>query len=106
MKTTPRKGLQDMPTRSSLTSDAENPQRRFLRVASLELRKALCIKMRDVARSRVVEMERKIAELEIEEARLLAAAEIPLTAPPQMNPALQATSMPGGVARRGLTLKY
>jgi len=105
MKTTPCKGLRDMPTRSSLTSDAENPQRRFLRVASLELRKALCVKMRDVARVRVAEMERKIVELEIEEARLLAKATVSQT-PPPLSPAPRAANGPGAVARRGLTLKY
>ena len=105
MKTTPRKGLHDLPTRSNLTSDAENPQRRFLRVASLELRKTLCTKMRNVARARVVEMDRKIAELEIEEAQLLAAAEVSEPAPPR-SPAPRATSNAAAAARCGLTLKY
>jgi hypothetical protein len=44
------KGLQDIRTRGSLTSDAENPQRKFLRLASLELKKSLCRKVRDAAR--------------------------------------------------------
>jgi hypothetical protein len=47
------KGLQDIRTRGSLTSDAENPQRKFLRLASLELKKSLCRKVRDAARQRV-----------------------------------------------------
>jgi len=105
MKTTPRKGLHDLPTRSSMTSDAENPQRRFLRVASLELRKALCVKMRDVARARVAEMERKIAELESEEARLLATAEVSRMAPPP-HPVPRSASTAAAAARCGLTLKY
>ena len=95
-----------MPTRSNLTSDAENPQRRFLRVASLELRKALCTKMRDVARERVAEMDRKIAELESEATQLLAAAEISRSALPPRSAAPRAASIPGAAVRRGLTLKY
>jgi hypothetical protein len=105
MKTTPCKGLHDMPTRSSLTGEAENPQRRFLRVASLELRKALCMKLRDVAQARVAEMERKIAELETEEARLLAGARV-FPAEPTTSAVPRAAGVSGIVARRGLTLKY
>ncbi len=106
MKTKPRKGLQDMPTRSSLTSDVENPQRRFLRVASLELRKSLCKKMRDVARARAAEMERKIAELELEESRLLDAAQVSQQGEPAAVAASQVTGVAGPTGRRGLTLKY
>ena len=106
MKTTPRKGLQDVPTRSSLTSEAENPQRRFLRVASLELRKALCQKVRDVARARAAEMDRKIAELELEESRLLAAAAVSHQKQPPAVAASPVASVLGPAGRRGLTLKY
>jgi hypothetical protein len=106
MKTKPRRGLQDMPTHSSLTSEAENPQRRFLRVATLELRKSLCKKMRDVARTRVAEMERKIAELELEESRLLAGAQVAHPAQQPVRAVPSVTSDLGSTGRRGLTLKY
>ncbi len=66
MKNKPRKGLQDIRTRSSLTNETQNPQRKFLRVASLELKKSLCEKVRDTARRRAGEMDEKIAELDAE----------------------------------------
>ena len=37
-----------------MTSDANNPQRKFLTAASLELKKTLCEKVRDAARKRIV----------------------------------------------------
>ena len=76
MKSKLRKGLQDIRTRSSLTGDAENPQRKFLRVASLELKKSLCSKVRDAARKRSEEMDKKIAELDGEKAKLLASSQV------------------------------
>ena len=73
MNKQPRKGLQDITTRSGLAAgDIQNPQRRYLRVASLELKKTLCAKVREAAEKRVVEMREKIAELDREQSRLLA----------------------------------
>jgi hypothetical protein len=103
MRNKPRKGLQDIRTRSSLTGEAQNPQRKFLRVASLELKKSLCSKVRDVARKRSEEMDRKIAELDSEKAQLLASSQFveegetnPPAAPRQI----------GSQERRGFALKY
>ncbi len=73
MKARPHRGLHDIRTRGSLASNAENPQRRFLRVASIELKKTLCRRVRDAARKRAEEMDAQIAELEQEKTRLLAA---------------------------------
>jgi hypothetical protein len=106
MKPRPRKGLQDIVCRSSFTSDADNPQRKFLKVANLELRKSLCNKVREAAIRRVREMERQLAEIEQEQARLLQAVQLagqgePLTAGP--------TDSPGQSAPAGghvLTMKY
>ena len=44
------------------------------RAASLELKKSLCRKVRDAAQERAEEMQQKIAELDDEQARLLAAS--------------------------------
>ena len=100
-----RKGLQDIRTRSSLTGDAENPQRKFLRVASLELKKSLCSKVRDAARKRSEEMDRKIADLESEEGsnswhrpRPRRRADGPRSRPAIDGP----TSMPGGGSPCGI----
>lgn len=72
MKVRPSKGLQDIATRGSLTAGPESPQRKFLHVASLELKKSLCQKVRDAARKRAAEMDEKIAELDGEKERILA----------------------------------
>jgi hypothetical protein len=71
MNRKPRKGMHDVATRSSLTNSLENPQHAFLRMASLELKKTLCAKVREAAERRVVEMREMIAELEREQSRLL-----------------------------------
>jgi hypothetical protein len=72
MNKIPRRRLQVIPPRADRSGTTQNPQRRFLRVASLELKRSLCAKVRDAARKRAEEMDRKIAELEAEKAQLLA----------------------------------
>ncbi len=106
MKTRPRKGLHDIRTRSSLASDAENPQRKYLRWASLELKKSLCQKVRDAARKRAEEMDRKIAELKAEESRLLAMALAAEAEPPCPAAAPHLARRSGHSGRRSFTLKY
>ena len=101
-----RKGLHDIPSRSSLTSEVEAPQRKFLRAASLELKKSLCRKVRDAARTRAEEMERKIAELDAEQAQLLAAGQVSEPAQPGRLPALHLARDLGADRRRGFPLKY
>jgi hypothetical protein len=106
MRSAARKGLQDIRTRSSLTGEVQNPQRKFLRVASLELKKSLCRKVCDAAKKRAEEMEGKIAELDDEKARLLAANR--LCQPEETDP--KAASPPAGQAGsrqpHGFALKY
>ena len=106
MKNKLRKGLQDIRTRSSLPGDAENPQRKFLRVASLELKKSLCSKVRDAARKRSEEMDNKIAELESEKAQLLASSQV--GGQGQTNPvaAQPPASDLGSQGRCGFALRY
>jgi len=66
MKPQIRKGLHDIVTYRGVTTDENNPQRKFLAAASVELKKTLCDRVRAAARKRVVEMDRKIAELDAE----------------------------------------
>jgi len=106
VKTKPRKGLQDIRIRSSLAGEAVNPQRKFLRVAHLELQKALCEKVRDCARKRAEEMERKIAEIEVEKAKLLVPGQVSEPGQPHPTPASHLTRDLGSRERRGLALKY
>lgn len=105
MTATVRRGLQNIRTRSGATTDEQNPQRKFLRVANLELRKTLCNKVREAARVRVVEMDEQLAEIEDEQSRLLAAAH----ASRRVTPARAAAA--GGAPETasgpaGLRLKY
>ncbi len=65
------KGLHDILTHRGATTDENNPQRKFLAAASVELKKALCDRVRAAARKRVVEMNQKIAELDAELDRLV-----------------------------------
>jgi len=106
MKSTPRKGLQDIRTRSSLTGDAENPQRTFLHIASLELKKSLCNKVRAAARKRLDEMDKKIADLDEEKTQLLASSQV--SEQDRTNPTVveRPVSESGSQERRGFALRY
>jgi hypothetical protein len=106
MKPGPRKGLRNIISHSSFTKDADNPQRKFLKVANLELRKTLCRKVREAASQRMREMDRQLAEIEQEQARLLQAIQSAeqsgsLTASPVYSP--EQSVPPGGHI---LTVKY
>jgi hypothetical protein len=57
-------------TASIPAGKAEDPHRKLLRMAKLELRKALCKNVRDAANARVVEMERRLADIEKEQTEL------------------------------------
>jgi hypothetical protein len=106
MKNKPRKGLQDIPTRSSLTRETQNPQRRFLRVASLELKKSLCEKVRDAASRRAGEMDEKIAELEAEKARLLGEDRVASRGERFPTPSPPSAADPRSEQPCGFTLRY
>lgn len=70
MKPPVRKGLHDIVTHRGATTDENNPQRKFLAAASVELKKTLCDRVRAAARKRAAEMDCKIAELDAELDRL------------------------------------
>ncbi|MGA2031766.1 MAG: hypothetical protein ABSG68_05880 [Thermoguttaceae bacterium] len=72
-----RKGLQSIRTRSSQASEADNPHRKFLRVANLELRKTLCNRVREAALRRVAEMDEQLADIAGQQAELLGLAQDP-----------------------------
>jgi hypothetical protein len=106
MRAKPCRGLHDIITRSDLGSQTDNAQRKYLQVACLELRKTLCRKVRDAARTRAAEMDRKIAELEGETSRILAAQQIVEPAQTQPIPARHSACRQRSAARPGFTLKY
>jgi DNA-binding transcriptional MerR regulator len=73
MKPRPRKGLEDIRSVVNLSGEEKNPQRKFLRLATLELRKTLCNTVKEAARRRLAEMDQQLAEIEEEQARMLEA---------------------------------
>jgi hypothetical protein len=106
MRNVTRKGLQDIRTRSSLSGELENPQRKYLRAASLELKKSLCRKVREAAKKRTEEMEEKIAELDDEQARLLAANRLSEAGETDSASAPPPAGQCGSQQPPGFTLKY
>lgn len=102
----PRGSLRDIRTGTNQTSDAEAPQRKFLRLANLELKRALCNRVREAAVKRVAEMDEQLAEITQEQAQMLRT----------IDAARQSAASQGSVHRGGgqsktplggrLTLKY
>jgi uncharacterized protein YhaN len=78
MKSKPLRGVQDIHTMSERISQADNPQRKYLALAMLELEKARRNKEKFSARQRVAGIDRRITEIEGEQATLLAEAEAAL----------------------------
>jgi hypothetical protein len=71
MKATPRKGLHDLHTMSRRVSDAEKPQRRYIRMAILELEKVRRGKEKNRACRRIEEIDGRLAQIAAEQAQLL-----------------------------------
>jgi hypothetical protein len=76
--TVPRRGVQDIRTMSERTSDADNPQRKYLALAMLELERARRNKEKGAANQRVQNIDQRLADIAAEQADLLAAAEAEL----------------------------
>jgi hypothetical protein len=74
MKSPPRRTVQDIRTMSERISETDNPQRKYLALAMLELEKARRNKEKQSARQRVDNIDRRIAEIEQEQTGLLAVA--------------------------------
>jgi hypothetical protein len=98
--------MHDIPTRSSLVGETANPQRKYLRIASLELKKSLCCKVREAAMKRAAEMDLKIADLDAEKIRLLAASLASEPDASTLTAGLRPTRALGLPERRGFALKY
>jgi hypothetical protein len=100
-----RKSVRDIRTRTSLTSEEKVPQRKFLKLANLELKRALCNTVRDTARQRVEEMDKQLAEIAAEQARVLSAIRIGLGTSPECGTPRAANGLTVS-GRRGLTIQY
>jgi hypothetical protein len=71
----PRRGVQDIRTMSERINDADNPQRKYLTLAMLALEKARRSKEKQSANQRAANIDQRLAEINAEQAELLAAAE-------------------------------
>lgn len=74
----PRRGVQDIRTMSERISDVDNPQRKYLALAMLELEKARRMKEKLSANQRVNNINQRLADITVEQTELLAAAETAL----------------------------
>lgn len=74
----PRRGVQDIRTMSERISDADNPQRKYLALAMLELERARRNKEKCAASQRVANIDQRLADIQAEQTELLSAAEAEL----------------------------
>ena len=78
MRSVPRRTASNIRTRSNaLLGDAASPRRKYNRLAKLEFEKEIRGKDVQLARKRMENGERRLAEIEREEARLLTSLEVP-----------------------------
>ena len=66
----PRRGVQDIRTMSERISDADNPQRKYLALAMLELEKARRNKEKQSASQRVANIDQRLADITAEQTEL------------------------------------
>ncbi len=74
----PRRGVQDIRTMTERISDVDNPQRKYLALAMLELEKARRLKEKQSSSQRVANINQRLADITAEQTELLAAAETSL----------------------------
>ncbi len=74
----PNRGLQDIRTMSERISVVNNPQKKYLALAMLELEKARRTREKRSANQRVSSIDQRLADIAAEQTELLAAAETEL----------------------------
>jgi hypothetical protein len=74
----PRRGVQDIRTMSERISVVDNPQKKYLALAMLELERARRTKEKRSAGQRVANIDQRLADISAEQEELLAAAEAEL----------------------------
>jgi hypothetical protein len=73
MKRKSQNTLQNIKTLSDRVSDAEKPQRKYIKLAILELEKVRRSKEKNKAREHMTNLDKRLAEIETEQARLIEA---------------------------------
>ena len=81
MKRKMQNNLQNIKTLSDRVSDAEKPQRKFIKLAILELEKVRRSKEKNKAREQLINLDKRLAEIEAEQARLIEAVMSCILAP-------------------------
>ncbi|MGD0383732.1 MAG: hypothetical protein ABSA77_09435 [Thermoguttaceae bacterium] len=66
-----RKRMHDIRTMSDRVSDAEKPQRKYIKLAILELEKVRRSKEKRSASEKIKNLDERLVEIEIEQARLI-----------------------------------
>ena len=100
--TTPQRGLQDIRTMSERISDVDNPQRKYLALAMLELERARRNKEKQAASQRVANIDQRMVEIAAAQADLLAVAKADLDA---SDPAKQSGRLAGSDSQAGCGFK-
>ena len=101
-----RKATGKIRTRTSMAHEAQTPHNKFFNLASLELKRMLCQRVRTTATERVAEMDRRLAEIERQEAELLQSVDTERRDRAGGSEALPATGEADPPGRRRFTLKY
>ena len=105
MKSIPSRGLQEIRTMSGRITDEDNPQRKYLTLAMLALEKARRGKEKQSANQRAANIDQRLAEITVEQAELLAAAETELDTATQAKRRGQAADS-DSQSGRGFKLAY
>ena len=100
--TVPHRGLQDIRTMSERISDTDNPQRKYLALAMLELERARRNKEKQSAGQRVANINQRLADIASEQTELLSAAEAELDASVRARLMLDGPPQPPGGEGQGM----
>jgi len=98
----PRRGLQDMRTMTERISDADNPQRKYLALAMLEIEKVRRNKEKQSANQRVANIDQRMVEILAEQTDRRAVAKADLDA---SDPAKQSGRPAGSDSQSGCGFK-
>ncbi|MFO7903501.1 MAG: hypothetical protein ACQESR_22865 [Planctomycetota bacterium] len=105
MKSKPRRSLKNIRTMSERAGDAHNSQRKYLTLATLELKKSRCEKEKRSAEERLESVGRRMAEIERQQAGILATGEAELANRAAANDSAL-TPDPGPQTQQGFSLTY
>ena len=102
MKSIPHRRLQDIRTMSERISAVDNPQRKYLTLAMLEIEKVRRNREMQSAKQRVATIDQRMVEITAEQAGLLAVAKAELDA---LDPAKQSSQPAGSDSQAGWGFK-